>query len=68
MVKYFAAFYKQRSYCNSIVFFYPKWKTSKEILNEDDTYPLWIGLMALLIIIALFQLLKKETAKQNLPA
>jgi hypothetical protein len=29
---------------------------------------LWIGFIALLIIITLFQLLKKETAKQNVSA
>lgn len=39
-----------------------KEKVTKESLN-DDTYPLWIGLIALLIIITLFQLLKKSNCK-----
>ncbi|MBS1628209.1 MAG: CPBP family intramembrane metalloprotease [Bacteroidetes bacterium] len=50
-----------------LYFIMKKEKVTKEALN-DDTYPIWIGAIALLVIIYLFQLLKKETAKQNLQA
>jgi len=50
-----------------LFFVMKKEKVTKDSLN-DDTYPLWIGAVALLIIIYLFQLLKKETAKQNIQA